>query len=111
MTTQTEPNQIHLRLFAAAPASRSADLAAVLTRRLAVHGQAQVTEHGSYWKIPEYLEFMVVLSPTGSVPVGAAQLKAEQPTGWTKDIWNHQDDGSVFLIPEIRWADLITDDA
>lgn len=101
-------DQIRMRLFAEASTTRSAELASALTRCLASHGDVQVHEAGTYWKIPAYIEFDVDLAVAVSASVGVARLRAVAPAGWSGDVWNHQPGGSTFLLAEIRWAWLTT---
>ncbi|GIE90711.1 hypothetical protein Are01nite_71910 [Actinoplanes regularis] len=104
----SESDHVYLRLFAEAPTARSAELASSLVRCLADYGAVRVHESGSYWKIPEYLEFNVDLMATGSTSACIDRLRALEPEGWSDEIWNHQSDGPAFLLAEIRWAWLTT---
>src|SRR5690348_12523625 len=100
--------QVYFRFFAEAAPDRSAHIAAALDRCLASYGSVEVRESGTYWKIPEYLEFTVELAPTDAVSTCISHLQSLEPAGWSGDIWIRQPDGPPFLLPEIRWAWLVT---
>ena len=102
--------RVRLRVLAHASLDRSAELAAALKQQLNSHGNAEVEQRGRYWKIQEYLEFAVELTRSGGASPSAADVRARQPAGWSDDVWNYQFGGREFLLPEIRWAWIWTDD-
>ncbi|XVV08861.1 hypothetical protein ACQP2X_28905 [Actinoplanes sp. CA-131856] len=101
---------LHLRLFADAPLSRSAKLAAAMAQDLADLGEVQVAQLGRYWTFAGYIEFAVEITLTSNAGSGVADIRAFEPTGWTGDVWSHEPGGQAFLLPEIRWAWLTADD-
>lgn len=106
----TTSDRIHLRLFVEVSPSRSAEVAAALTRRLAHLGNVRTADLGRYWKIPEYTEFDIEVTPTGNVSACVAAIRALQPAGWSGDAWTSHPDGPKFLLPQVRWVWLTSDD-
>lgn len=103
--------RVFLRLFAEAPPDSTAEIASVLAQTLAIHGDVRLREHGPYWKMPEWLEFTVQLTPSGPVGACVDALRGAIPDDWCGDVWNRQADGQSFLHPAICWACLDSEEA
>lgn len=93
--------RIHLRLFAEAPAARSAELISALVRCLACHGEVQVHEFGAYWKSPEYFVWKFLLNFIGTVSAACdprrsplTRVPAVGGAAWVRD-----QQGRLWSVP------------
>lgn len=102
-----------LRLFA--PAAGPEDAATIGHRLLdALHdfSPATVQPPERYWKIPEWFEHTLRLSPASAA--GFDRLLALAPAGWEpiirdgecSAVWDAAP-GTTFLLPEVTWAELL----
>lgn len=66
-----------------------------------------------YWKIAEYYEIIVHISPRGDLESAFDRIVAYAVDGWRHgppgperwSVWNAETD-TVFLAPEVRWANI-----
>ena len=102
-----------LRVFT--PAADPAEASAVerrLVGALPAWSPAPSRPPEQYWKIPEWYEHTLELRP--ATPASFDGVVALARDGWTpcdletemNAVWNPRD-GATFLLPEVRWAELL----
>jgi hypothetical protein len=105
-----------MRLFADCENSVTAQGISIrLTGALSSFSPKVFNESEPYWKMPELFEFTFTLTPTSESTFHSITANCNE--GWLhmgggtdrSSVWNRAS-GTVFLIPEVAWAEVALHD-